>query len=232
MTEHNRPLRATLIVEHNPCVTDEVTEAFQPGAECVVCRRALGRGPLAVNVLPLTETVAVAYATHRACAHGPIDDTTQTTYFAGRGILSSARCDTVERTAYIIVNPSAEIFAVHRIGPRLWGDPLRRYRDAGYRIDRAPAILEGSSRPPSLVSWSGDGTHIVVHDRISQARFVVEVCDSFLQLVRERGGFVYTITFRHWAAELFADTAAMDAYLDDPAGSVHIWVPMSSMTGT
>lgn len=220
-----RPTRTRLNIEHNPCVTDEVTESFQPSAECAGCRRALGRGPLTVRTLPVSDAVAIAYATHTRCANGPINTGMQTTYFIGHGTLVLAHHDTLEPTACIVVNPSAELFAVYRVGMNLWGDPLRRHRDAGYHANSTPDHASDQS-PSGLVTWTRRDGALVVHDHVLHAQFSVDVPAAFWPLVQNRGGFVYAVSFRHWVSELFSDTPAMDAYLDDdPDGSVHIWVP-------
>ncbi|GAB36179.1 hypothetical protein [Gordonia otitidis] len=206
-------------------MTDEVTESFQPSAECVVCRHARGRGPLTVHLLPVSDAVAIAYATHTRCSAGPIAADMQTTYFIGHGTLVLAHNGILERTAGIVVNPAAELFAVCRVGPNLWGDPLRRHRDAGYRTDNATS----SQSPSRLVTWTERGGALVVHDHVLQAQFSVDVPDTFWPLVRKRGGFVYSVSFRHWVAELFSDTHAIDVYLDDdPDGSAHTWVPAAN----
>lgn len=206
---------------------DEIRGAVQPGGECIGCEQPLGVDRtlrLDVNAQGPLRIVRVRHATCRpAPTEGPalISLTTyQSHAFAVHSTAGTLPC--------VLVNPSTDGFVIG-VMDEARGQLLAPYWRRGFRRPGSVSIGDRDTAYDAGVAWAPQPDHSIVIEDPLGGTYGVRSTRAFLDLVAQHDGFLFIVSYRHWADDLADDVSALAQVWADPTGAAVVWLPTTCL---
>lgn len=227
-----------------PDRAQEVREAIQPTGDCASCGKRLGPDRIRVDVRTI-EPFTTVYARHAACMPAPTGNfvvSVPTTYQVNSFVVPrQVNSEQAPRSSFfrrrqleppvldamVVVNPAIDGFTFTGPDDRSLLDPFRR---RGFVQPGTAKIGDPAPANAASISFTVKDETLILTDRGDGARYEVADDPRIVDPVRQSGGGIVFVTFRHWSSQL-TDPPSVISALSDVDGVVQMWVPLDT-TGT
>lgn len=216
----------------------EVQDAIQPGGDCSACGKALGAGPLRVDVRG-DESLHLVHARHASCRPVPdvegllvargqntylVNAAASTLFTAGKPTpwwsFRRAQPGREVPVVVILINPSIDIFFI----PSGQKSLIAPYLDREGFDHPGNVLVGGTDSTKSGFSLDVNDTGVTVIDSLGGARYEIDDSQPLADMIREYGGALVALTFKHWIGALDEDPGTLGRIMTDPDQTAITWL--------